>query len=29
VKPLALKMARQRATKMVKKIIRGKKNENF
>jgi peptide deformylase len=29
VKPLALKMARQRATKLVKKIIRGKKNENF
>jgi len=29
VKPLALKMARQKATKLVKKIIRGKKNENF
>ena len=29
VKPLALKMARQKATKLVKKIVRGKKNENF
>jgi peptide deformylase len=27
VKPLALKMARQKATKFVKKIVRGKKNE--
>jgi peptide deformylase len=27
VKPLALKMARQKATKLVKKIVRGKKNE--
>jgi peptide deformylase len=27
VKPLALKMARQKATKLVKTIIRGKKNE--
>ena len=27
VKPLALKMARQKANKLVKKIVRGKKNE--
>lgn len=29
VKPLALKMARQRANKLVKKIIRGSKNERL
>jgi len=29
VKPLALKMARQKATKLVKKIVREKKNEKF